>query len=90
MLKFHHQKDQRSYLVIGHHFGYLNHPPTAIFYIIAILSIAFHLRHGFQSAVKTFGLLNSSPVYYLGFIFWGLVPAGFIIIVLSIQIGVIQ
>ena len=71
-------------------FGYLNHPPTAIFYIIAILSIAFHLKHGFQSAIKTFGLLNSSLVYYLGFIFWGLVPAGFIIIVLSIQTGVIQ
>ena len=77
-------------VLLRSNFGYLNHPPTAIFYIIAILSIAFHLRHGFQSAVKTFGLLNSSFVYYLGFIFWGLVPAGFIIIVLSIQIGVIQ
>ena len=71
-------------------FGYLNNAPTAIFYIIAILSIAFHLKHGFQSAIKTFGLVNSSFVYYAGVIFWGIVPAGFIIIVVCIQIGVIQ
>ena len=61
-------------VLLRSNFGYLNHPPTAIFYIIAILSIAFHLRHGFQSAVKTFGLLNSSFVYYLGFIFFSLRP----------------
>lgn len=71
-------------------FGYLNHTPTAIFYIIAILSIAFHLKHGFQSAIKTLGLLHSSFFYYLGIIFWGIIPAGFIIIVACIQIGVIQ
>ena len=71
-------------------FGYLNHTPTAIFYIISILSIAFHLKHGFQSAMKTFGLIHSSLFYYLGFIFWGIVPAGFIIIVLCIQTKVIQ
>ena len=72
--------------------GYLNHTPTAIFYMIAIFFIGFHLKHGYQSALKTFGLLNSKAshvLYSIGFIFWGLIPLGFIIIVLSIQLGFI-
>ena len=28
-------------------FGFLGHTPTAIFYIIAIILIANHLKHGF-------------------------------------------
>ena len=42
--------------VLKTEFGYLGHLPTAIFYIIAILFIAFHLKHGFISAFKTFGV----------------------------------
>lgn len=71
-------------------FGYLNHTPTAIFYIIAILSIGFHLKHGFQSALKTFGIINYAMFHYLGFIFWGIIPMSFIAIVICIQLGVIQ
>ena len=80
-------------VLLRSNFGYLNHTPTAIFYIIAILSIAFHLKHGFQSALKTFGVLNygtSSILYSLSFIIWGLIPMGFIIIVICIQCGVIK
>ena len=72
--------------------GYLNHTQTAIFYMIAIFFIGFHLKHGYQSALKTFGLLNtktSHVLYSIGFIFWCLIPLGFIIIVLSIQLGFI-
>lgn len=73
-------------------FGYLNHRLTAIFYIVAIFFIGYHLKHGFQSALKTLGFSQkkNSIFYKVGFIFWGLIPAGFILIVLSIQIGIIQ
>ena len=73
--------------------GYLGHTPTAIFYIIAILFIASHLKHGIQSALKTFGFTEDSKwkVLYSGSIlFWGLIPFAFILIVISIQIGIIS
>lgn len=71
--------------------GYLNHTPTAIFYVLSILLIGHHLKHGFQSALKTLGIINQSNIFYrLGFIVWGLIPAGFIAIIISIQIGVIK
>ena len=37
-------------------FGFLGHTPTAIIYIIAILLISAHLKHGFLSLFKTFGI----------------------------------
>jgi len=72
--------------------GYLNHTLTAIFYIVSIFLIGFHLKHGFQSALKTLGFTykTNTILYRLSFLFWGLIPAGFIIIILSIQIGIIQ
>ena len=73
--------------------GYLGHTPTAIFYIIAILFIASHLKHGVQSALKTFGFTEDSKwrVLYSGSVlFWGLIPFAFILIVISIQLGIIS
>ena len=73
--------------------GYLGHTPTAIFYIIAILFIASHLKHGIQSALKTFGFTQDSKwrVLYSGSVlFWGLIPLAFILIVISIQLGIIS
>ena len=73
--------------------GYLGHTPTAIFYIIAILFIASHLKHGIQSALKTFGFTEDSKwrVLYSGSVlFWGLIPFAFILIVISIQLGIIS
>ena len=73
--------------------GYLNHTPTACFYIISIFLIGFHLKHGYNSSLKTLGLLNSgmsNVLYSIGFVFWGIIPAAFIIIVLSIQLGLIE
>tara|TARA_B100000131_G_scaffold238685_1_gene230923 strand:+ start:1520 stop:2176 length:657 start_codon:yes stop_codon:yes gene_type:complete len=79
-------------VLLRNEIGYLNHTPTAIFYIISIMAIGMHLRHGFQSALKTFGFLESktSPLYLIGFVFWGLIPVAFIAIVLSIQMGFIN
>jgi len=80
-------------VILRDNIGYLNHFPTAAFYIIAILCIAFHLKHGFQSSLKTFGVTaveKNKLLYFLGFIIWGIIPLGFIIIVVSIQSGIIK
>ena len=80
-------------ILIQDEIGYLGNLPTAIFYIISIIFIGFHLRHGFQSALKTMGILPSSKLrvlYYASFLFWGIIPLGFILIVLSIQLGIIK
>jgi len=73
--------------------GYLNHTPTAVFYITAIFLIGFHLKHGYHSSLKTFGFLDSrlsNVLHSIGFVFWGLIPLAFIIIILSIQFGLID
>tara|TARA_B100000965_G_scaffold21460_1_gene16179 strand:- start:1530 stop:2189 length:660 start_codon:yes stop_codon:yes gene_type:complete len=80
-------------VLLRNELGYLGHTPTAVFYIIAILFIASHLKHGIQSALKTFGLTNKSKwniFYFSSVLFWGLIPLGFILVVLSIQVGIIK
>tara|TARA_Y100000590_G_scaffold467332_1_gene645867 strand:- start:652 stop:1311 length:660 start_codon:yes stop_codon:yes gene_type:complete len=80
-------------VLLRNQWGYLGHTPTAVFYIISIFLIGSHLRHGFSSALKTFGVLENSSfgfLYKLSFIFWALIPALFILIVLSIQLGIIK
>ena len=80
-------------VLLRNQWGYLGHTPTAIFYIIAILFIASHLKHGIQSALKTFGLLEDSKwkaLYSGAIVFWGLIPLAFIFIVISIQVGIIK
>ena len=55
--------------------------------------IAFHIKHGFQSAFKNIRILRQSRMgllYSLSFVFWGLIPAMFVVIVLSIQLGIIN
>ena len=73
--------------------GFLGHTPTAIFYIISISLISFHLKHGFDSALKTFGISANDKLgilYKLSIIFWAFIPFGFIFIVFCIQIGIIS
>ena len=73
--------------------GYLGHTPTAVFYIISILLISVHLKHGFQSALKTFGIMKNTKYnvfYKSSILFWGLIPGLFIFIILAIQLGYIQ
>ena len=69
--------DSETYydVILRNQLGYLGHTPTAIFYIIAILFIGSHLKHGFQSALKTFGLLeNSNAKVFINYrlSFWAL------------------
>ncbi len=80
-------------VLLRNDWGYLGHTPTAVFYVLAIMFIAFHIKHGFQSALKTFGVLKQSRIgllYGLSFIFWGFIPAMFIVIIISIQAGIIN
>ena len=49
------------------------------FYIIALILLGYHLRHGFQSAFQTFGL---RPGYHrlidlVAVVFWLLIPIGY-------------
>ncbi len=77
-------------ILLQNKIGFLGHTPTAVFYIIAILLIGSHLKHGFQSALKTFGILSNSRLgilYNLSILFWAIIPGLFILIILSIQIG---
>jgi len=50
------------------------------FYVIALIFLAYHLRHGFQSAFQTLGLKNtkySTLLDWVAVIFWLLIPLGF-------------
>jgi len=86
--------DNETYydVLLRNQIGYLGHTGTAIFYIVAILFIASHLKHGAQSALKTFGLLEKrwGFLYNVSFLFWGVIPFFFIIIIISIQTGIIK
>ena len=80
-------------ILLQNKFGFLGHTLTAILYVVSILLIASHLKHGFESALKTFGIVKKSKLYFLyhlSILFWGVIPLGFIAIILCIQLGVIK
>ena len=80
-------------ILLQNKFGFLGHTLTAILYIMSIILIASHLKHGFESALKTFGIAKESKLnflYNLSILFWGVIPVGFIVIILCIQLGVIK
>jgi succinate dehydrogenase / fumarate reductase cytochrome b subunit len=55
-------------------------PAYSIFYVVALAFLAYHLRHGFQSAFQTLGLRTKSYIKLLdaiAVIFWLLIPLGF-------------
>jgi len=54
--------------------------PYCAFYLVALVFLAYHLRHGFQSAFQTLGLRTKSYIGLLdavAFIFWFIIPLGF-------------
>lgn len=80
-------------ILLQNKFGFLGHTLTAILYILSIALIGSHLKHGFESALKTFGIVKESKLYFLyniSILFWGIIPMGFIIIILCIQLGLIK
>ncbi len=60
--------------------GAFSNPAYCLFYVIAMVLLAFHLRHGFQSALQTFGLRNmkySALIEIAGTLIWLVIPVGF-------------
>ena len=57
-----------------------SNPLYSFFYVAAMVLLAFHLRHGFQSAFQTFGLRNHKYerlINAIGVLFWFVIPALF-------------
>ena len=55
-------------------------PINDIFYLIALVFLGYHIKHGFQSALQTLGLLNPRykvVVDIIGVFFWLIIPAAF-------------
>lgn len=55
-------------------------PLYDLFYLVALFLLAFHLHHGFQSALQTFGLRGKKYIKLIewcGIIFWLLIPLAF-------------
>ena len=55
-------------------------PAYSLFYVAAIILLAFHLRHGFQSAFQTLGIKHqryARLIELVGVIFWLIIPIGF-------------
>jgi succinate dehydrogenase / fumarate reductase cytochrome b subunit len=60
--------------------GAFSSPVYVGFYVVAMVLLAFHLRHGFQSAMQTFGLRNrkyTGLIDLAGMIFWLAIPVSF-------------
>ena len=76
--RFHHEENPSMYELVRTAFA---SPVYSAFYIIAIALLAFHLRHGFESAFQTFGIKHvkyARLIYGIGMIFWLLIPIGFV------------
>ena len=51
-----------------------------ILYLVAMVILGFHLKHGFSSAIQTLGIKDTSigkVVSMIGVVFWLFIPAGF-------------
>lgn len=75
--RFQHEQNPSMYRIVVEAFA---DPLYSLFYVVAMALLAFHLRHGFQSALQTFGLRGrkyAALIELCGMIFWLLIPAGF-------------
>jgi succinate dehydrogenase / fumarate reductase cytochrome b subunit len=55
-------------------------PAYALFYVVAMVFLGYHLRHGFQSAFQTYGLRTSKYIKVIeavSVVFWLFIPLGF-------------
>ena len=55
-------------------------PVYSLFYIVAVIFLAFHLRHGFQSGFQTLGLSDKRYKWLIdgvAVVFWFLIPLAF-------------
>jgi succinate dehydrogenase / fumarate reductase cytochrome b subunit len=72
--------------------GFSNPVVTAV-YVIALLALGFHLRHGIWSATQTLGQSNKTrerTVNAFATVFAVVLTAGFLIPPLSVLVGIIE
>lgn len=58
-------------------------PGYVAFYMVALVFLGYHLKHGFQSAFQTLGLRFGKfqkLIHAIGIVFWLIIPIGFAII----------
>ena len=86
----------RTFQITNDHSQYFNivtkdnnigfgNPIITILYMITMILIGIHLKHGFNSSFKTFGIKNSTVKFFLNkisIIFWFFIPFGFFMIAL--------
>ncbi len=75
--RFAHEENPSMYALVKDAFA---SPVYSLFYVAAMALLAFHLRHGFQSAFQTLGWKNKkyTPlIEAFGAIFWLLIPLTF-------------
>ena len=54
-----------------------------ILYLLAMIFLGFHIKHGFSSALVTLGISSTSlgkVINKIGFLFWLVIPSGFFMI----------
>ena len=69
--------EHSAYVLVQQKFS---NPWFSAFYVLAIVLMAYHLRHGFQSAFQTLGLRGKGYdriLNAIAFIFWFVIPLGF-------------
>lgn len=55
-------------------------PAYVLFYLVALIFLAYHIRHGFQSACQTLGIRvgrYQRLIDMIGVFFWLIIPLGF-------------
>jgi succinate dehydrogenase / fumarate reductase cytochrome b subunit len=68
-------------------------PLVSIFYILAVVALGFHIRHGLWSAIQTLGgnsALRQNALKGLAFVVAAVVTIGFAIIPLSVMFGLVR
>ena len=68
-------------------------PVVAIFYILAMLALGLHIRHGLWSAIQTLGgnsALRQNALKTFSFVVAAVVTAGFVIVPISVMTGLVR
>jgi succinate dehydrogenase / fumarate reductase, cytochrome b subunit len=65
-------------------------PSVVAFYLVALVFLAYHLRHGWQSSFQSLGLQDGRYKFLieaLGVFFWLVIPAGFAVIPILVYLS---
>jgi len=66
---------------------------VALFYVLAVVALGFHIRHGLWSAIQTFGAnsaLKQNALKTFAFVVAAVITVGFAIVPLSVMFGLVR